>query len=76
MKLFDSSPMYGEKADSGFYLNIKLADLLLCELRTLTIPYVCQSVLDTHQTSLIINLTISQCSSHVFITSFKKFNNI
>jgi hypothetical protein len=29
MGLFNSAPLYGEKADSGFYLNIKLTDLLL-----------------------------------------------
>jgi len=76
MKLFDSPPMYGEESDPGFYLNIKLTDLLLCQLRTLTIPYVCQSVLDTHQTSSIINLTISQCNSHDFYYLLKHFSKL
>ncbi len=70
---FNSPSMYGEKADPGFYLNINLTDLLLYKLRTLTIPYVCRSVFDTHQISSIINLTICQCSSYVFYQLLKQF---
>jgi hypothetical protein len=76
MGLFNSPSIYGEKADRGFYLNIKLTDLLLYKLRTLTIPYLCQSVFDTHPISSIINLTICQCSSYHFYHLLKQFSKL
>jgi hypothetical protein len=74
MTVFQSLFTYGKETVLEFYLNIKLDDLLLCKLRTLSIPSVHQSVLDAHKISSIINLTISQCSLHDMYYFLKHFS--
>jgi hypothetical protein len=73
MKFFDFPLMRRVKPDPGFYLDIKVSDLLSFKLRTLTIPYLCESVFDIHPISSIINLTIGLCSTDDFYQILKQF---
>ena len=65
--IWDSESMYGEKADpTEFYLQIKISDFFVLQLRTLTIPYLCRSLFDIDPILSVINLIISNFSSKKF----------
>ena len=74
MEFLDSQLTYGQIADPfKLYLDIKLSDLLVLQLRILTIPYVCQSLFDLDSIPSIISLTIAQCHSSDLHRLFRPF---